>query len=1371
MASHWQSNTPTRSGPGAYMQTPAPNRLNQQPAPSFSSSVYPQNAQPQGQQNVVPIGQSQAPGSGQPARPIENLTSAERAGKAINNALDQVRNTTSMEQEYAGGISYNYDLSTSDIWAPFQRVKTYTIPDQIFEQANQGQMGLGMGLFAELHYAYCHIDNALYMWDYTMANPELVGYEDQPYVIQKVKLAKPRAGVFLESINHMVIVATTDSIMLFGLGKDPSNPIAGLSLFQTGMSASIKGVKVTDIACSEKTGRVFFVSDLDNDVRELKYQAQDSWFASKCSVVNHTSGAYAAFTGAFNAFSTAPKEFGKSLVIDDSRNTLYTLSSLSTIRGFYLHHDGSSLELRYTLTMDKLFTSISHELQSRITPKTIIVSISPLTSQETVAWALMATTLDGYRIYLKGTFTYWEPRTLMSLDHAHTRTPPVLGWEPSEAPPAAYNQPNAYLSKVESATRFAPGYFFCALSKHDQDKDGHLFISVPGSQADALYVRPQGGAPESAGRMSLKSTIYDFSAQVPYRGATKEPPGFGNELAVQFDEPVPEIAVLTNTGVHVLRRKRFVDGLAGMIRKGRSLEGFETEVQNLIRKYGRNEILADALAVACGQSVETTSDHAFRINDPEILEVARKIFIEHGGKPSIDQNANFAAPIDAVRPSPRFEAAARYVSRLVRSTWKERIAREKRSDKGYEILCTVTVEKLRAVQENLVSLQKFFNVNKSFIRGLSGPDDLTRQASKDDEIALQGEHRALHSLVKFVTDMIEALSFVMVLFEEKVAEIVPLLPEQSRSMFMNLTFEQLVSTKAGYEVAKDLVKAIVNRNIAKGSNVETIAEALRRKCGNFCSSDDVVIFKAQEQLKRAAEAKANAEYSRNLLNESLKLFEQVAHSLPQEYLQSAVRDYIELQFFAGAIQLALKVAHEHDKTNDALTWMTDGKPDSDPRKVKFEERNRSYDLIHAVLEAIDRTVATSPPFVDGRPSLSAIRRDEAYDVLARSRDEVFLTNLYSWYLAQGWYDRLLETQSPFIVTFLQRKSAEDLTHADLLWKYYGNSSQFHEAARVQLKLAQSSFPLTLDRRIEYLSRARANASAFTTANSTINRKTKQKLLAEINSLIELANIQDEILARLRDDKRVAQDKRMHVLAELDGPVLPVSELYNKYADPAGYYDICLYIYAVADFRDTTQVKATWQQFLEAVHTSSIQDSEARAADSNLPDATPYEIVAERFREVGARLKNSEAVFPVPTLIEMLEMYNVNLGRDIGVITEDVLPGAHISHWIPDIFLELEIPYELIYDTLETAFFTSNAQGQGNQLQRQIVLSDLLYCVEKWLHASYARAGGMLFGGDNGQQRIEELLVYLTGQENERSLGKENWRWVRTLRGQVSDLVA
>jgi len=542
--------------------------------------------------------------------------------------------------------------------------------------------------------------------------------------------------------------------------------------------------------------------------------------------------------------------------------------------------------------------------------------------------------------------------------------------------------------------------------------------------------------------------------------------------------------------------------------------------------------------------------------------------------------------------------------------------------------------------------------------------------------------------------------------------------------------------------------------------VETIAEALRRKCGNFCSSDDVIIFKAQEQLKRASEAKANAEYSRNLLNESLKLFEQVAHSLPRDYLQAAIKEYIDLQFFAGAIQLTLKVAYEHDKTNDALAWMNDGHTESDPRKKKFDERNTCYDLIHGVLEAIDTALASSPPFVDGRPSLSAVRRDEAYDVISRTKDEVFLTNLYNWYLSKGWYDRLLATDSTFLVTFLQRKAAEEITHADLLWRYYGQNSQFHEAAKVQLNLAQSTFPLTLDKRLEYLSRARANASAFTTTNNTTSRKMKQKLLTEINSLIEVANIQSELLQRLRDDPRLRDEARDRVLVDLDGPVKSISDLYNTYADNAGYYDVCLYIYAIADHRDASQIKNTWSQFLDATHNQAVQ--QLRSAGDEADVALAYELVAEQFREVGGRLKGSEAVFPVPVLIETLERYNIQQAQ--------AQPGEALPPWIPDIFIELETPYELLYDTLETIYLSSAGPG-ARPADRSVVLSDLLYIVERWLQVSYTRAGQSLFGGEQGQLRIEELLGFLTEQTTARQIGEDCWQRARALRGRVAEMVA
>jgi nuclear pore complex protein Nup155 len=87
-----------------------------------------------------------------------------------------------------------------------------------------------------------------------------------------------------------------------------------------------------------------------------------------------------------------------------------------------------------------------------------------------------------------------------------------------------------------------------------------------------------------------------------------------------------------------------------------------------------------------------------------------------------------------------------------------------------------------------------------------------------------------------------------------------------------------------------------------------VAEALRRRCGSFCSANDVVIFKAQEQVKRASEAGPTTESGRMLLNESLRLFQRVAAALSREQLEWAVKQYIDMSFYAGKHHTFLTVS-------------------------------------------------------------------------------------------------------------------------------------------------------------------------------------------------------------------------------------------------------------------------------------------------------------------------------------------------------------------------------------------------------------------------------------------------------------------------------
>ncbi|KAL4957209.1 Non-repetitive/WGA-negative nucleoporin C-terminal-domain-containing protein [Aspergillus filifer] len=1350
--------TPQKPLPGAFFQTPAPGHaLNPVQPTSPQPAVQPAVNQNQVSQPLSRLAPSLKPAT------VPVLNTEERAARTVNDTLTQEARYPDLDSYLSQGFSSDYDIPVSPTWAPFQKVKMYNIPDQIFDQYNLAQVSTSMGLFAELNHAWVAIDNALYLWDYTHTNPQLVGFEDQPNSINAVKLAKPRPGVFLPSITHLLVLSTTAEIILLGM-KCESTPTGSfqVTLYQTGMSTSIRGLDINIMASSAATGRIFFGGSSDNDVYELTYQQEEKWFQGRCSKINHTSSRLSTLAPSLS-FTQRASEQVVQMEIDDSRRLLYTLSSASTIRVFHLKADGS-VTLAITKPALDIYANIGHIIASNqaLNSKVKIVSISPISAAEASRYHLMATTATGYRIYLSATGSYsWSPapngaNAPTSMQAHYVKTPPF------DNPPPVYQgqsrfQPSNLASKVpihtldptSSSKRYPPGYFFCFTSQDATQKTDTLFISAPdsGRVARSQESVVPGKAAETGIWLSLGSKMEDIGLSSPTTPASASPSGFGNELAVQFENPSAEVAILTNTGIHVFRRRRLVDVFAALVRNGGSGgdEGLEGEIKNFIRTYGRSETLATALAVACGQGVEVSTDSRLsKINDPDVLEFARKVFIDYGGRPTLNENAvadNSTPAVDTVVPSPRHAGIALYISRLLRSIWKKEVAAVAGAPGGPQtITSSFPAAKLQSIQRDLVALQDFFKANKSFIEGLSGPEALARVSTKQEEIELQAEHRALHSLVQLVSHTIEGISFVSVLFDEKVEEIVALLPDESKQRFLKLTFEELFSASKGHDIAKELVKGIVNRNIAKGANVETVADALRRRCGSFCSAEDVVIFKAQELLKRATEAGFNSELGRNLLNESLHLFQQVSENLPMDYLVPAVDSYISNQFFAGAIQLALNVAGRSDKANMALSWMMEGQPLPDPRREHYLFRKQCYDLIFKVILAVDNLAAQDPGVVDGQLTTVAKRKNEAYGIISDSSDQVFLTSLYDWYLEQGWNDRLLRSDSAFVVEYLKRKSNDDPSHADLLWRYYTQSERFFEAAQVQFELAQSSFKLPLSRRIEYLGQARANASTFT---QDVGRQARQRLLQEVSNLIDVANIQDDLLQRLKDDIRLTPEARAQVIEDVDGPIHEVSYMFNQYADSASYYDICLQIFYIADYRNPADVRATWQHLLQDLHDQTTLRGSPQ----------PYEAVIDKIRSLGSRLRMSESVFPIPTLLPMLERYALEHQRNVGPET-----------WVVDTFFDLGVPHETIYSVLEGMYYTDEAPFHG--ANRKIIARDLLYTIEHWFHDT-VRLGGVVFGSDIIAERILEMLVLL----QQGGISGEQMAVAMELRARIQDILS
>lgn len=1044
----------------------------------------------------------------------------------------------------------------------------YRLPDQVFAQFDLGQVHTDMGLFPEIHLAYVHIDNALYLWDYTQPEPELLGFEDSPHRITAVALVPPRPNVFVENIKHMLVVATATEMILLGLSQEPAP--APPRIFQTRMSVHKGSTDVSFIVASAD-GRVFFGGKTDTDVHELYYQQEERWFSSRVGKINHTHpGWSSALPNLPNPASLVPystslwkpktNEGLADMAIDDSRKLLYTLSTNSTIRTYHL--EGPD-KLTKCIEKDKLscLRDITHMItrSQLLTDRMNIVSISPILANEASKLHLMALTDTGCRIFLSATSSSYYYSSAASSAAPQSMQVQFVKFPPSDAPAghrprgvdgAEILDPNSTsLFVSRRGQRFAPGYFFDAVRKDDRPNSDRVFVSAP----ETGRIRLAGTTPGAPLHYHEQATWIDVAdghvlaigAVTPPFAASGQPMGFGNELAVQFDQPPPEFAIMTNQGIHVLRRRRMVDIFATVIRKAPGEEGITEEVRRFITLYGRQETISTALAVACGQGNDLRNG-APRVIDQVTQDRARSTFVDFGGQPTVADTDGQAVNADSVKLSYRYHAIGSYMTRLIRRLWKAKVIAQGMDGQAIVVESTIPMTKLNSVQENLDRLRNFLNANRGIIQGLSGPQDLAHVRNRHEEIAIQAEHQGLYALQKLMEGISEGISFVLMLFDERVSDIFVRLDTATQTQFRELTYEQLFSHVAGRELAKVLVKAIVNRNIESGANVETVAEALRRRCGSFCSPEDVVIFKAQEHLKKASEQVANPNVVRQLLGDSLQLFERVASSLTFTNLQGAVQQYVQLQYYAGAIQLCLRVAREKDRGNSALGWVKDDKPANDPRQNAFVERQQCYEFVHNVLRELDAVAAQEPDMVDERPTLIATKRLEAYQVVNSSNDEVFHYDLYEWYIDQGLTERLLSVDSPHVITFLTKLAELHLEHAQLLCSFYTTRSRFYEAAEVQANLAKNKdFNISLQDRVSLLGHAKANSSVSTIG---ISQQHQQILSHNVTVLLEVGHIQDDLLGRIMHDPRIPNERKLEAEERLNGPILELTEVCSCYRD-------------------------------------------------------------------------------------------------------------------------------------------------------------------------------------------------------------------------------
>lgn len=505
------------------------------------------------------------------------------------------------------------------------------------------------------------------------------------------------------------------------------------------------------------------------------------------------------------------------------------------------------------------------------------------------------------------------------------------------------------------------------------------------------------------------------------------------------------------------------------------------------------------------------------------------------------------------------------------------------------------------------------------------------------------ERSSLTSLHLLVEHSCQCLSLLKLLCEHQLHLTVQKLSQEQQQELKAASFRSLVV--CGQKLTSALIASLLTRYAGDTGLTDSLTARLRQMAPALFSQDDAIISKAQELVTMATVIQSRYEQL-SMLRDSLKRYSQVTHQLD---LSSVCSQYKTLRYYEGVVELTLCVAGRKDPQNLGLHYYKSGQPHDDVNGQRaFIEREQCYSVLTFTLGQLlsqDHTPAPPPsvPLKAGPPSPRAeegakdpLRDFEEMLTLAlRSEDELFHVTLYSWLISVGLGDRLVEIQSAFVEDFLKHTAAiqaDNLPILDLLWKHYEKARNYGSAARILDKLADREGPeLSLDQRVEYLSRAVVSAKSCNLATSA---STAGEFLHHLEEKMEVARIQLSIVETLRLLPGSADITA--AIGLLNARLMDISTLYGDFAEPFGLAESKLAIVHCAGHYDPTLVESLWRDIIDnELHSS------ARS-----PAQTRMHGMRTKLLVLGQIYARSERFFPLSCIVELLERHSCQLQWDV-----------------------------------------------------------------------------------------------------------------------------
>nr|GAT44113.1 nucleoporin [Mycena chlorophos] len=1215
-----------------------------------------------------------------------------------------------------GQASASYSVFPDDTRVPFQKRKLVGIPEALFQFYNSTTVNSHMGLMPEIERAWISIDHKLFLWDY-IEGQEISSFVDQPDVITNVALVKPKQGLFIDEINSILVICTPVSVLLIALA---SSSVVGskrreIKLYATDFTVPTD-VEMTSVA-GTADGRIFMAGAQDGSLYELHYQETESWFGKRVQLINHSVGGMSSLLPRFSMSSSDDRIV--SVVSDLSRNCFYTLNGKSNI-SIYRPDGEKSLQHVQTISNISKLAQDKAPGSPAITPATFTIVglhvVEPAESRSGIQ--LLAITSNGVRLYFSpsGGFGYSSyvsgsatgsrqlylvhvrlppPNLIHPDEHVQPYRPPVPAYGATAPPPVS----RPYILSTLENSCYVDGLTIAA-QPGDADATDYILCMSPDltrigaigqlnpQQAPIPQVMHYGSAPmstrppltEHATLLSIPGRTWAMAPVIrpaPPSPPTGTPaPTVFNELATQFSSHPRQFMILTNVGLTFLVKRRALDYLKAVIEE-LQLEGNVQPLMEFRDSFGRDQTCAMLLGLASGNTfLDPTNPSSSTLSavSPDMVAVAKQVFYDFGERPTWTERITYGADNQGTATfSGRREGLALYLARLVWPIWKSKITVVGPSGQHRS---TIPDSILDSIQKNVFSLKDFLDKNPHLFQS-SPTDGGNARTGAGEQEAWKAEQTSVAELLMLATRTIEAVAFVLLLNDYKLGELVAKCDAETQKLIAGLTYQDLITTQNGMTISRALVNVIIDQQIGQQLSVDNISEILQHRCGSFCSTDDVMLYKAKENVRKAAETRSPTERQK-WLAESLRLFIKGARILEFDKLREICGDYQQLNYAKGAVELPLTCANVVDSDNIGLQCWADGQP---PNEL-CDYRSRCYALVLDSLSVFEERATAGGANTDAE-----VVRGHAYDLAFAVEDEMFHSTLYEWLISRQLADELLEMRPPYLEAHLRREPVS-VQNFELLWQFYVKNGQPLRAAEVLGTLAESTqFPISLDSRIEYLTLAVANAKAHPISVGG-KHETAITFLTDLEEKLEVAQVQVEaynLLVPHVNDGDVVSER----IKALTTRLYTISEIYQQYAEPFDLAQLKLVCLHVSEHRDDNIVRPIWNEIFR------------EALEAGQDPLTIADQISSRVITFGQRFYPSEAAFPLRHIATLLVRFSLaNAGT---------LPLG----WAPRVLVQCRVPYPEVWDVLGE-MYESHVPPFNDQKNVQAVSSDIAVLLSDWV---------------------------------------------------------